>query len=94
MKFKMKRRYKTKSRAREAGVALIIAIFALLLISVVAIALVVSSGTDSALQSNYRTSTGFLLRGSGGAGRGARPAFVEESGLHQQNEQLPDSDES
>jgi hypothetical protein len=58
VKFNMTRRCKTKSGEREAGVALIIAIFALLLISVVAIALVVSSGTDSALQSNYRTSTG------------------------------------
>jgi hypothetical protein len=53
----MRLRYRAKSRKREAGIALIIAIFALLLISVVAIALVVSSGTDSALQSNYRTST-------------------------------------
>lgn len=53
----MKRHYKTKRRVGETGVALIIAIFALLLISVVAIALVVTSGTDSALQSNYRTST-------------------------------------
>jgi hypothetical protein len=44
-----------KSR-RERGVALLIAIFALLLISVVGIALIVSSGTDSALASNYRTS--------------------------------------
>jgi len=41
---------------RERGVAMLIAIFALLLISVVAIALIVSSGTDSALASNYRTS--------------------------------------
>jgi hypothetical protein len=41
---------------RERGVALLIAIFALLLVSVVAIALIVSSGTDSALASNYRTS--------------------------------------
>src|ERR1700688_4082114 len=41
---------------RERGVALLIAIFALLLISVVAMALIVSSGTDSALASNYRTS--------------------------------------
>jgi hypothetical protein len=42
---------------RESGAALLIAIFALLLISVVAIALVVSQGTDSALAGNYRTST-------------------------------------
>ena len=53
------RKLLTRKRARrEAGVALIIAIFALLLISVVAIALVVSAGTGSALQSNYRGSTG------------------------------------
>ncbi len=42
---------------RESGAALLIAIFALLLISVVAIALIVSSGTDTALARNYRTST-------------------------------------
>jgi hypothetical protein len=41
----------------ERGVALLIAIFALLLISVVGIALIVSSGTDTALARNYRAST-------------------------------------
>lgn len=41
----------------QRGAALLIAIFALLLISVVAIALIVSSGTESSLASNYRTST-------------------------------------
>ncbi|HXA07346.1 MAG TPA: hypothetical protein VNY30_21015 [Bryobacteraceae bacterium] len=41
---------------RQRGAALLIAIFTLLLVSVVAIALIVSSGTDSALASNYRTS--------------------------------------
>jgi hypothetical protein len=41
----------------QRGAALLIAIFTLLLISVVAIALIVSSGTDSALASNYRTSS-------------------------------------
>jgi len=50
----------TKSQIRkhhaEQGVALLIAIFALLLVSVVAIALIVSSGTDSALAGNYRSS--------------------------------------
>ena len=44
--------------SREAGSALLIAIFALLLISVVGLALVVSTGTDSALAGNYRNSTG------------------------------------
>ena len=41
----------------EVGSALLIAIFALLLISVVGLALVVSTGTDSALAGNYRNST-------------------------------------
>jgi hypothetical protein len=47
-----------RRRRREAGIALLIAIFVLLLISVVAIALVVSSGTESALAGNYRSATG------------------------------------
>ena len=49
---------KFASSSREAGSALLIAIFALLLISVVGLALVVSTGTDSALAGNYRNSTG------------------------------------
>jgi hypothetical protein len=40
------------------GIALLIAIFILLLIGVVAIALIVSSGTETALAGNYRSSTG------------------------------------
>src|SRR5215472_944253 len=44
-------------RRREAGIALLIAIFVLLLIGVAGIALVVSSGTESALAGNYRSST-------------------------------------
>ena len=47
-----------RRRRREAGIALLISIFVLLLISVVAIALLVSSGTESALAGNYRSSTG------------------------------------
>jgi len=47
-----------KSRRRsEDGIALLIAIFVLLLISVVAIALLVSSGTETALGANYRASS-------------------------------------
>ena len=45
---------------------MLIAIFALLLISVVAIALVISSGTDSALAGNYRTSTSAYYAGLAG----------------------------
>jgi hypothetical protein len=50
----MKRKRKTR---RQGGIALLIAIFVLLLISVVAIALLVSSGTETALGANYRTSS-------------------------------------
>jgi hypothetical protein len=42
----------------EKGIALLISIFILLLISVVAIALVISSGTERAIAGNYRSSTG------------------------------------
>jgi len=47
----------TLRNSGEAGIALLIAIFVLLLICVVAIAVVVSSGTESALTGNYRSST-------------------------------------
>lgn len=46
-----------RKQGGDSGAAMLIAIFALLLISVVAIALVVSSGTDSSLAANYRTAT-------------------------------------
>jgi hypothetical protein len=52
----MKQGYKTRRRSEE-GIALLIAIFVLLLISVVAIALLVSSGTETALGANYRSSS-------------------------------------
>ncbi|HYL61526.1 MAG TPA: hypothetical protein VE077_02815 [Candidatus Methylomirabilis sp.] len=52
----MQDRRKTRRRS-EQGVALLIAIFVLLLISVVAIALLVSTGTETALGANYRSSS-------------------------------------
>ncbi|HXJ05731.1 MAG TPA: pilus assembly PilX N-terminal domain-containing protein [Candidatus Acidoferrum sp.] len=52
----MKKDRKTRRRTEE-GIALLIAIFVLLLISVVAIALLVSSGTETALGANYRASS-------------------------------------
>ncbi len=55
-----------QKRISESGAALLIAIFALMLISVVAIALVVSQGTDSALAGNYRTSIGAYYAGVAG----------------------------
>lgn len=54
----MKARNTIRRGRSEAGIALLISIFILLLISVVAIALIVSSGTESALAGNYRSSTG------------------------------------
>src|ERR1700687_2609335 len=54
----MRARKTNRTRQPEAGIALLISIFVLLLISVVAIALIVSSGTASALAGNYRSSTG------------------------------------
>src|SRR5580700_9362167 len=54
----VRRRMDSKTRrSSENGIALLIAIFVLLLISVVAIALLVSSGTETALGANYRTSS-------------------------------------
>jgi hypothetical protein len=53
---RMKKDRKTRRRSQD-GIALLIAIFVLLLISVVAIALLVSSGTETALGANYRTSS-------------------------------------
>lgn len=53
----MGKEQRISGRRREAGIALLISIFILLLISVVAIALIVSSGTESALTGNYRSST-------------------------------------
>ncbi|HYT23279.1 MAG TPA: hypothetical protein VEW05_23975 [Candidatus Polarisedimenticolia bacterium] len=54
----MKARRTIGKRRGENGIALLISIFILLLISVVAISLIVSSGTESALAGNYRSSTG------------------------------------
>ena len=44
------------SRRPQSGVALLIAIFVLMLVSVIAICLIVSAGTETALDSNYRSS--------------------------------------
>src|SRR3974390_105711 len=59
-------RHQSGKRGREAGSALLIAIFALMLVSVVGLALVVSSGTDSALAGNYRNSAGGYYAGEAG----------------------------
>jgi hypothetical protein len=53
----MKARSTIRMRRGQRGIALLISIFILLLISVVAIALIVSSGTETSLAGNYRSST-------------------------------------
>jgi Tfp pilus assembly protein PilX len=53
----MKRSVHRISREKEAGVALLLSIFVLLAISVVGIAMILASGTESALAGNYRAST-------------------------------------
>src|SRR6266404_1924242 len=54
----MMKRRRIRTSKSEEGIALLISIFVLLLIGVVAIALIVSSGTESALAGNYRSATG------------------------------------
>src|SRR5262249_20513485 len=46
-----------RSKNREAGVVLLIAIFTLMLVSVLAISLIVAAGTESSLSGNYRSAT-------------------------------------
>src|SRR5256886_16360630 len=58
MQMEIKGRRTHRKRRTDEGIALLISIFVLLLISVVGIALIVSSGTESALAGNYRSSTG------------------------------------
>src|SRR6516162_5236895 len=75
----------SQSDHRQRGAALLIAIFALLLISVVAIALIVASGTDSALARNYRGSSSAYYAALAGLeeGRGRllwrNPAFINKT---------------
>src|SRR5487761_651694 len=53
-------------KRHEAGVALLISIFVLLLVSGVALALVANSGTESSLAGNYRSSTSAYDAGTAG----------------------------
>lgn len=53
-------------KRQEAGVALLIAIFALLLVCAVGVALIMSSGTESSLAGNYRSSTSVHYAGLAG----------------------------
>ncbi len=62
----MKTLNRIRKPQKERGIALLISIFILLLISVVAIALIVSSGTETALAGNYRSATGVYYAGQAG----------------------------
>ncbi len=79
MKF-VKVRGTIRKRRSEAGIALLIAIFVLLLISVVAIALIVSSGTESAMAGNYRTATGVYYAALAGLEEGRGRLLAKNSG--------------
>src|SRR5271155_2011104 len=46
-----------RAHTAESGVALLISLFALLLIGIIGIALILASGTDSALTGNYHSAT-------------------------------------
>src|SRR5437762_1742717 len=62
----MKSNRLNRRKRSESGVALLIAIFVLMLISVVAISLIVASGGESALAGNYRSSASAYLAGTAG----------------------------
>jgi hypothetical protein len=68
-----------RERRSEAGVALLISIFVLLLISVVAIALIVSSGTESALAGNYRNATSIYYAALAGLEEGRGRLLAKNS---------------
>src|SRR5712664_3441903 len=62
----MKTNHPNRHKKSESGVALLIAIFVLMLISVIAISLVVESGSESTLAGNYRSSATAYLAGAAG----------------------------
>jgi len=62
----MKSTYNSRRKQRESGVALLVAIFVLMLISVIAISLIIASGGESALEGNYRSSAAAYLAGTAG----------------------------
>ena len=66
----MKNTHIASRKSSEAGVALLIAIFALLLISVVAISLIVAAGMETSLSGNYRSSTGAYYAAKAGLEEG------------------------
>src|SRR5260370_24634763 len=84
----MSARRSMRKRRKENGIALLISIFVLLLISVVAIALVVSSGTETAIAGHYGSATGVYYAALSGLeeARGrllrSNPDYVLKAGAH------------
>jgi len=76
----MKAQFTNRKRRRESGIALLISIFILLLISVVAIALIVSSGTETAMAGNYRTATSAYYAALAGLEEGRGRLLGKNSG--------------
>jgi hypothetical protein len=66
----MKYTNRLRHKRSEAGVALIIAMFALLLITAIGLALVAASGTETALASNYRNASSAYYAASAGIEEG------------------------
>src|ERR1700738_5562090 len=62
----MKTQHTRSTRHRQGGVALLIAIFVLLLVSVAAMSMVMASGSEGALAGNYRSSTSSYYAAIGG----------------------------
>ena len=62
----MKANHTSRRKQPESGVALLVAIFVLMLVSVIAISLIVASGGESALEGNYRSSARAYLAGTAG----------------------------
>jgi len=76
----MKAQFTNRKRRKESGIALLISIFILLLISVVAIALIVSSGTETAMAGNYRTATSAYYAALAGLEEGRGRLLGKNSG--------------
>src|SRR5579859_4044742 len=62
----MKANHTSRRKQPESGVALLVAIFVLMLVSVIAISLIIASGGESALAGNYRSSASAYLAGTAG----------------------------
>ncbi len=62
----MKSNHISRRKRPESGVALLVAIFVLMLISVIAVSLIIGSGGESALEGNYRSTASAYLAGTAG----------------------------